>query len=120
MAMKIVATKEPNTGFPSSEQDLWLSCGHRCLTVGLGGKHLSAPPDAGQLTSIHDTITGLAKAVEIIANSLEAGEAEGNGWNVGLALNGLADAIVLHTTLAEGINNNLHPDEAPRAQGGAA
>ena len=117
MAVVSVATEKPTTVFPVSEQDLWLSSGHRCVTIGLGGRHLSAPPDAGQLSCIHNTITGLAKAVEIIADELEGGEAGGNEWNIGLALNGLADAIVLHATLAQGINNNLHSTEALSKQG---
>jgi len=86
------------------------------LTVIFDAEHSGAPPEPEHLKSIHGTITGLAKAVEIIANLLQDGETDGNEWNVGLALNGLADAIVLHTTLAEGIHNNCHPDEAPSAQ----
>lgn len=116
MALASVATKEPNPRGPSSDHDLWLSSGQRCLTVILDAERSGAPPCPEQLKSIHDTITGLAKAVEIIANLLEGGETDGNEYDVGLALNGLADAIVLHSTLAEGINNNLHPDEAPSAQ----
>lgn len=116
MARASVATKEPNPRGPSSDHDLWLSSGQKCLTVTFDSEHSGAPPEPEQLKSIHGTITGLAKAVEIIANLLQDGETDGNEWNVGLALNGLADAIVLHTTLAEGIHNNLHPDEAPSAQ----
>jgi len=114
MALASVATKEPHPRLPRSDHDLWLSSGQRCLTVILDAEHSGAPPEPEQLKSIHGTITGLAKAVEIIANLLQDGETDGNEWDVGLALNGLADAIVLHTTLAEGIHNNLHPDDPVR------
>ena len=115
MATKSVATKKRNARLTESDHDLWLHSGQCCVTIRLDRECSMAPPDSGQLTCVNDTIAGLAKAVEIIANLLEGGEIT-DTWSTGLALNGLADAIVLHTSLAEGINNNLHPDEAPSAQ----
>ena len=109
MATKSVATKNADIG--GSEHDLWLSSGSKCVTVKLNQAGGGFPPTPDVLSNVHETLTGLGKAVEIIANLLEGGEVT-DMWSTGLALNGLADAIVLHAGLADAINDELHPDEA--------
>lgn len=104
------ARPETNVATPGSDHDLFLGSGAKCVTVRLNRMSRSFPASLDQLTSINDTIRGLGKAVEIIANLLQDGVGR-DDWNRGLALGGLADAIVLHTTLADAINYEVSPDE---------
>jgi hypothetical protein len=97
-------------GIPGSDHDLFLGSGADCVTVRLNRMSLSFPPCPAHLTSINKTIAGLGTAVHIIADLLED-EQDPDNWNKGVALNGLADAIVLHARLAEAINSEAFPDE---------
>ena len=101
MATKSVATKKQPTEIPGTEQGLWMRGGD-VLSVRLDRNSKGFPPCAQALDHLHEVIIGLAKAIVKIANDLEAGEVE-DQWHTGLALNGIADAITLHTTLAEGV-----------------
>ncbi|HJP98739.1 MAG TPA: hypothetical protein VJ862_09275 [Rhodanobacteraceae bacterium] len=111
MATKSVATKKPLTEIPGTEQDLWMRGGD-VLTVRIDRNSKGFPANAEALDHLHEVIIGLAKAVVCIADDLEAGSVK-DQWHTGLALNGIADAIVLHTTLAEGVSSEMHRDEAP-------
>jgi len=100
MATKSVAIKKQPTEIPGTEQDLWMRGGD-VLTVRLD-RNMGFPPSTEALDHLHEVIIGLAKAVVGIADELEAGGVQ-DQWHTGLALNGIADAILLHTTLAEGV-----------------
>lgn len=106
MATHSVATKKQNADVSGSTHDLWLSSGRKCVTVKLDQAGGGFPPTPDVLFDLHESLTGLGKAVEAIANLLEGGEVT-DMWSTGLALNGLADAIVLHASLAEGVSAEL-------------
>ncbi len=120
MATKSVATKVRRTDAPGSEHDLFIRDG-RCLTVRIDRGTKGFPPDCDVLNDLNTTLVDLGKAVGIIGTLLEDGLDEDRDgqdqWNVGKALSGLAGAIVLHATLAEGVNTELRRDAVSAAQG---
>jgi hypothetical protein len=106
MARKSVATEIQKANGPGSKHDVWLP-GADCLTVQLDRDDRGFPPTSEAVDKLCDVILGLSKAAEIIADDLQA-EAVDDPWRTGLALSGIADAISLHATLAQGINAEMH------------
>lgn len=119
MAAKSVATKQQSVVVPGSKQDLFLRDGH-CLTVSLDRNDKACPPCPDTLDDLHETILGLGKAALVIGTLLEDGldpNRDGqDSWTLGLSLQAIANAVVLHATLAEGVSAELHRDNVPAVQ----
>lgn len=116
MAVQSVPTQGPRAveARRASTHDLSLRGGD-VVTVIMDRKSHQMPPTAAHLPKLHDTIADLAQAVGLIAGMLEA-DHDLNPWRMGNALSGLADAILLHATLADAINSELHPEDADKVE----
>ena len=105
MATKSVATKQQVHEGVGSKSDLYLKCGSRCVTVTLDRADRAFPPSMGLLADIQDTINGLGQAVSILGELVRS--ESGNAWSIGSALEAVADSIVLHASLADGIRSEI-------------
>jgi len=104
MARKSVTTKQQVHEGVGSKSDLFLRCGSRCLTVTLDRADNAFPPSIRTLADIQDTISGLGQAVGILSELVRSVE---DTWSIGNALEAVADSIVLHASIAEGIHSEI-------------
>lgn len=111
MATKSLATKSKSGDGSGSDSSLWLGCGAVCMDVHLDRDFSAAPPHPDQVDTLNETIIGLGLAVADIASQLKS-EDEIDPWRTGLALEALADAIVLHATLSNAVTTELHREDA--------
>lgn len=105
MATKSVAAKQQVQEGGATTRDLSLQCGRRCVTVTLDRASSACPPSMQSLAVIQDTISGLGRAAGILSDLVMSGSS--NTWGVGSALEAIADSIVLHASLADGILSEI-------------
>ena len=105
MATKSVTTKLQVHEGAGTTSDLWLRGGHTCVTVTLDRASKEAPPSMESLAVIQDTIKCLGQAVGILANLVRC--EDNDRWSIGCALEGVAESIVLHASLADGIRSEI-------------
>ena len=105
MAIKSVTTRQQVHEGAGTTSDLWLQSGSRCVTVTMDRASKAFPPCMESLAAIQDTTKGLGQAVDILGNLVRS--EEGDRWNIGCALEAIADSIVLHASLADGIRSEL-------------
>jgi len=110
MARKSVTTKQQVHEEVGSKSDLFLKCGSRCVTVTLDRADKAFPPCMGALADIQDTLNGLGQAVGILGALVRV--EDGDMWSIGGALEAVADSIVLHASLAEGIHSEIERGSA--------
>ena len=105
MAIGSVTTKQQVHEGAGTTSDLFLQCGAHCVTVTMDRASKAFPPSMESLAAIQDTIKGLGLAVGILGNLVR--NEEGDRWNTGCALEAIADSIVLHASLADGIRSEI-------------
>jgi len=88
--------------------DLWLSGGELCLTVAFDKSSSGFPPEPRHLASLNSTIQDLVRATKAVIYQAEHG-AGAYEWLM-QPLEGLSDAIMLLSTLAEAVHGELHPE----------
>lgn len=105
MATKSVTTKQQVQEGGATTSDLFLQCGAHCVTVTLDRASNAFPPSMQSLAVIQDTISGLGRSVGILSDLVMSGSS--NTWGIGSALEAIADSIVLHASLADGILSEI-------------